>query len=352
MSSFNNNKVCCIADVHIGVHQNAQSWHNIAIEWARWLAADLEKRNVTDIVISGDFFHYRSEVAVNTLHVASDILDIWERFNIKILVGNHDAFFKNNSSVNSLAVFRRRRNVTIIDEITTIKFADKDIVFCPWGTSPEQIPQCDIIFGHFSIESFKEAIHFTCEHGVRSKDLLSKASLVVSGHFHIRQERQYKNGTILYTGNPYEMNFGDTTDQKGYYILDLITHKYDFTPNNISPKHFKVKLSELVAEGSITDNVRTLISNNIIKLIIDRYITSREIDILLNKLSQLRPMSIILDYEINYSAYQINTDDSSDLSNVNIEHALDEFINLLDISATEKRDVRQYSRELFEKFKV
>ena len=304
MHTFNDNKICCISDVHIGVHRNGQAWHDIAITWARWLAAELQKKDISDIVISGDFFHYRSEVAVNTLQAASDILDIWRDFNILILVGNHDAYFKNSSSINSLSILKGRQNITVIDDITTVKFGDKQITFCPWGTTIPEIPKSDIIFGHFSIETFNETQYKTCDQGLRASSLLSKSDLIITGHFHIRQQRDYKKGRILYLGNPYEMNFNDLDNIKGYYILDIITKEFDFHENPISPLHKKVKLSTLAKEKKITNNVRNTISNNIIKLIIDRPISGQETDLLVNKLSQLGPQSINLDYEINFNSYQ------------------------------------------------
>lgn len=351
MHTFNDHKVCCISDIHIGVHRNMQSWHEITLEWSRWLAAELQNKNITDIIISGDFFHYRSEIAVNTLHIASDILDIWKEFNILILVGNHDAFFKNSSEVNSVAIFKGRDNVTIIDELTTIKFGDKSLVFCPWGTTVNDIPKSDIVFGHFSIETFSETQYKTCDHGMRSQDLLKKSDLIITGHFHIRQQRDYKAGTILYLGNPYEMSFNDLNDQKGYYILDLITKKFDFYENNISPKHKKIRLSELVKHKNINSHIREEIHNNIIKLIIDKHISGREVDILVNKLSQLRPMVINIDYEINYNEYQFIDNERCDLSNVDMEQALIDFIELLEIPSSQKREVEKYASELFHKCK-
>ena len=351
MHTFSNNRVCCISDIHIGVHRNSQTWHDIALEWARWLVAELHKDNVTDIIISGDFFHYRSEIAVNTLHIASDILDIWKDFNIVILVGNHDAFFKNTSSVNSLSIISGRDHITIIDEVTSIRFADKQITLCPWGTDIPQIPKSDIIFGHFSIETFNETLYKTCDHGLRASDLLSKADLVITGHFHVRQQRDYKKGTILYLGNPYEMNFNDLDNIKGYYILDLITKKFDFYNNPISPLHKKVRLSDLAKQKKITDNIRNTIYNNIIKLIIDRPISGQETDLLVNKLSQLRPLSINLDYEINFNAYQFIENEKCDLSNVDMEQALLDFISLLEIPESQKQDVEKYSLDIYNKCK-
>ena len=46
-------QVCCISDIHIGVHQNSSQWHNITLEWAKWLAKDLKDKDINDMVLSG-----------------------------------------------------------------------------------------------------------------------------------------------------------------------------------------------------------------------------------------------------------------------------------------------------------
>ena len=74
--NFKQPKICCISDIHLGVHQNNSSWHKILLDWANWLNKELEKRKIKDIMICGDLFHYRDEIAVNSLHVANEFFDI------------------------------------------------------------------------------------------------------------------------------------------------------------------------------------------------------------------------------------------------------------------------------------
>ena len=53
---LNDRRICCVSDIHIGVHQNSAQWHQIILDWSKWLAAELREQNIKDIVISGDFF--------------------------------------------------------------------------------------------------------------------------------------------------------------------------------------------------------------------------------------------------------------------------------------------------------
>jgi DNA repair exonuclease SbcCD nuclease subunit len=347
---LNDRKVCCVSDIHIGVHQNSQMWHDITVEWAGWLSRELDKHGVTDILIPGDLFHYRDEIAVNTIHVTTQILNMWKRFNIVILVGNHDAYYKDKSDINSLSILSGWDNITVVSQPTQYECFNRKLMFCPWGTEPEQIMESDIVFGHFEIQSFRFNQHKVCEDGIKSESILSKTPLVITGHFHLREERVYKNGKILYLGNPYQMDFGDVNGIKGYYLLDIVTGDYDFYVNDISPTHQKIKLSELVAHGSLTDEVREMFANNIVKLIIDRQVAPDDMDLLLKKYIELNAKSITADYDITFNKFGLEDENDHDLSGVDVTIAIEEFINMLE-DVDDKQQIIDYTVDLYRKYK-
>tara|TARA_R110000765_G_scaffold139515_2_gene239704 strand:+ start:350 stop:1408 length:1059 start_codon:yes stop_codon:yes gene_type:complete len=338
------------SDLHLGVHSNSTEWHKNALEWATWFKDECKNKNIKDLIFCGDWHHNRSEISVNTLQVSADILDILSDFNIIAITGNHDIYYKHRTDVNSLSIFKRRANVTILDKPLTIEAFDKTLTFCPWNTNPQDIPQSDIIFGHFEIETFKMNSYKVCEEGVKIKDLLKKSELVVSGHFHTRHEKKFGKGTILYCGNPFQMDFGDVDNEKGYYILDLDTMEYEFTPNTISPIYKKVPLSELVREGDITKHVIDLVYNNIVKLKVDMNICHEDMDTLLKKLNLLKPRNLTVDYDINFNRILENTEGKEDLSGIDIPQAIEEFINLLEIA--NKKDIIDYTLNLYEKGRI
>ena len=342
---LNNSKVCCISDVHIGVHQNSSLWHDITLEWAQWLAKDLKQKNISDIIISGDFFHYRDEIAVNTMHFVTSVLNLWKDFNIIMLVGNHDAYYKDRSDVNSLSILDGWTNISVVSELTTATLFGKESTFCPWGIPSNKIDKCDVIFGHFEIQNFKQNSFKVCSSGTRAADLLKKSSLIISGHFHIRAERSYDNGTILYLGNPYQMDFGDVDSIKGYYILDFDTLKYEFTENKLSPRHHKVYLSELAKIGSITEEIKNKFNNNFVKFIIDKNISPDEVDIVLKRFGALNPVSINVDYAVNFDKYKLDESNIYDFSGIDVVTAIEEFINLIEID--NKKEVIKYTTSLY-----
>jgi len=139
-------------------------------------------------------------------------------------------------------------------------------------------------------------------------------------------------------------------NQKGYYILDMDSMEYQFTPNNISPNYIKVSLGELVREGSFTKNIIDKISNNIVKLKVDMNISQEDMDILLKKLNLLGPKTLTVDYDINFNRLIDNTEDREDLSGIDIPQAIEEFINLLEIE--NKKHIIDYTLSLYEKSRL
>jgi len=146
------------------------------------------------------------------------------------------------------------------------------------------------------------------------------------------------------------MDFGDTGNRKGYYILDLDTLEYDFTHNNISPTYKKVSLSELVKEGKITKRVIDSFAGNIAKLKVDMNISQADMDILLKKLTLLKPEVLTVDYDINFNRLLDDTENKEDLSGIDIPQAVEEFVNLLEIK--NKKEIIDYTLGLYEKSKL
>jgi len=99
-----NSKVAFFTDLHLGVHQNSDRWLNIALNWSEWFRQQLAENNIDEIIFGGDFFHYRDEVNVKCLHAANKILDEFKDYKITMITGNHDSYYKDTSTVNSLSI--------------------------------------------------------------------------------------------------------------------------------------------------------------------------------------------------------------------------------------------------------
>ena len=141
------------------------------------------------------------------------------------------------------------------------------------------------------------------------------------------------------------MDFGDVQSSKGYYILDVEENTFEFTENNLSPKHVKLVLSDLVKNKVITDDIKQSLDNSFVKFIIDKNITPDEIDFIVRKLNSYNPISINVDYANSFNMFAINDDARRDLSGIDIEAAIGEFIDLMDIE--NKDEVSKFTLELY-----
>ena len=342
MKTVKSKKVGLFTDIHIGLGQNSSLWHDTIIQFAMWASMFYSNKGINDLFIPGDIFHNRDEIGVNTLSVAAEFFDILKDFNIYIVVGNHDAYFKERSDVNSVSIFKGWPNITVIDKKPLlVKAGEKTISFIPWGTEVENIPQADICFGHFEIETFKMNNFKVCDRGMESGSLLSKSPLVISGHFHRKDERTYSKGKIVYLGSPYQQNFGDAYDERGIYIFDIDTEELEFFENTVSPKHIKYRLSN--GSAISLEDAKKEIPGNLISLVpID--LTPEEINDWSNKIQSHGPKSFRIDYgqeSDNTTDFNINNSYTS----IDIPQSITTYVKTLDHKHTD--EVVEYLLETY-----
>ncbi len=327
-----NNKVLFFSDLHLGVHQNSQTWHNIVLKLAEWINCTMKAHKLDTIFFAGDVFHDRHEIGVNTLHTAKKFFDILKEYKLHLIPGNHDAFLSSTVEVNSVQILENE-NIHVYSVPTTLTVGDKTVTFCPWKTQIASLPKCDMLVGHFEIANFKMNSTKICDHGDSSADLLNVANHVVTGHFHYREIRKYEDSKyILYLGSPYEMDFGDRDQQKGVSIIDFNDFDVQFIENDITPKHFRLKITDILAKKY--EDLQTLVKNNIVSLYVDTKIETLTLDLLISKLAQYGPLQFRTEFNI-LDEVQIDTKDVKKLS-IDIETAFHEFIDHVETRATKK----------------
>ena len=236
----------------------------------------------------------------------------------------------------------------MFDTPTIEVLSNKRVGFCPWGTDITKIPKnCDLLVGHFELLNFSFNSFKVCEDGMESADILDKCNLVFSGHFHKRQHRKYDNGEIVYAGNPFEMDFNDIGDQKGYYILDFSSEniQYEFFKNTVSPTHVKVNLSNLQTLKNIAKKKGW--SNIAVKIIIDKDIKSKLLDKIIASINFESPFSFTTDYLHKFSIGD-NVNITNEFGDLNIKQCIVEYIESLDIE--DKKEVISKTIHLYNKF--
>ncbi len=331
-------KVAIFSDLHLGLYGNSYEWHKIALFWAKWIAKELKKKKIKDIFFLGDFFHNRSEISVQTIHVAAEVLDQFRDFNIIMIVGNHDAYYKNRSDVHSLAFLKGFSNITIVDEPLKISEYGKSIEFIPWNAEMDD-DQADYLFGHFEIQSFKMNNFKVCDHGLTPANLIKKSKNIFSGHFHNRSKKVYSDGSIHYVGNTFPMDFADVDNQKGYYILDIESGELEFFENNVSPKFKKIPISKF------KDFDEVEYKTNIIKLVVDVECTDAQIAKIKTFVGKYKPYQLNVEY--NTTTKTVN--DVEEIDAIDLVDMFDEFIGQLKLEDEKLIRVKQLITTLHEK---
>lgn len=320
-----NSKVAIVGDIHLGLHLSSNTWHEISLNFGHWLKQVLIDKGIKDVIILGDVLDNRNEISVPTLHIMSRFFKLFEDFNLIITAGNHDCYYSKRSDVHSIGLLSDWDNIEVVDKVLSVNMFNKKLTFCPWNTPIETIPQSDIIFGHFEINTFKMNGNHVCQGGIDTQSILEKAPLVLSGHFHCTEERSYKTGKILYAGSPYEHSWGEAGDSKGIYLLDLYDNTLEFVQNKKSPRHIKIRLSELLAIG-ITNNIKSEFAGNIINFQIDIQVEQKVIDSLVAKLYSLNPLTLKTE-NLVIAQEIVSSDEEIQFEGVDIKHDIIEFIS-------------------------
>jgi len=338
------NTIGIFSDIHIGLGQDSSMWHDIVLDVAKWASKEYIKAGINDIIIPGDIFHNRNEISVNSVAVATEFFEILKDFKLFISAGNHDSYYKDRSDINSISILKGWKNIVIVDkEPLILQAGEKTISLIPWGTDIKDIPNTDICFGHFEINSFYMNSFKTCDHGLESKSLLNKAPLVISGHFHKKDHRKYKDGEIVYVGSPYQHNFGDCGDSRGIYILNINTNEFEYIENTVSPKHIKIFLSKLKNGQQDTDFLKSNVKGNLISFIIDEEIANEKITLLSSKINSLLPKFFRIDYKSVNNELEKSTD--VDYSMVDIEKNIEDFVESLDFKY--KTETTEYLTQIY-----
>lgn len=343
---INSKKIGLFSDIHIGLGQDSSLWHDIVIEFGKWASEKYTNLGINDIIICGDVFHNRSEISVSTLDVAKRFFDYFKDFQIYILAGNHDSFYKDHSKVNSISLLDGWNNIKIIDKEPLIVdlIDNKKASLIPWGIDYQNIPNSDITFGHFEIVSFYMNTFKKCEHGLSSNDLFNKSKYIVSGHFHKKDHRKYDKGDILYLGSPYQQNYGDTLDERGIYVFDLSDNTFEFIENNISPKFFKIKASELLDETSnIHENLENIEKNHI-NLTIDVSLEQEKVALLTSNIQKKLPFHLKTEYT-NLDEKNNKSELDKPLEFINILDDIENYVNSINLK--NKNDVYSYIKEIY-----
>ncbi len=234
-------KVVLLGDTHAGCRGGSQHFNEFFEEfYSNIFFPYLIQHGIQAVFQLGDIFDSRRHTNHLSLSEFSRyFFRKFDEYDIQLitLLGNHDLYYKESLSVSSSELFLNQfKNITVINKPT--RLSQYNISMIPW-ICKENYTECldfiktdtsSICLGHFDISGFKMYQNsISSEHGL-SNTIFSNYEDVYSGHFHHRSQQ----GNIEYIGTPYEMNWQDYDDQKGFYVLDLESKTKEFIKNPYS----------------------------------------------------------------------------------------------------------------------
>ncbi len=324
-------KAILFSDIHLGLSRDSEHFYKTTLDFCDWMVSEAKSRNISTLICGGDVFHNRKAIFSPTLSVASEFFEKLVEFDVRIITGNHDCYYLDNSKVHSLALLKKWENIKIYDTLKYETIDGHSVGFVPWGTTINEMQKCDIMFGHFSISGFHMNASRVCVDGMTVKDLLKKSALIFSGHFHKPQKQDYRSGTLVYMGSPFQHNWGEAGEDKFIYELDFETLKYTPILNTISPKHIEIK----------TKSDINLVDGNII-----RVVAAKDDDIL-TLLSKKSPISS--DIIIEDKILKLATKTIKDFKGVDIMDGFTEVVDTLEVSKEIKTKILDRCKDLYQK---
>ena len=235
-------KVAIITDTHYGARKGSKHLHDYFEKfYDDVFFPTLEKEGITTVIHMGDAFDSRKSIDYQSLEWAKRVVfDRLKEYDVHMIVGNHDCYYKNTNNVNSPGLLLQTyKNIKTYNKIEEVVIDNLKVLFIPWinaenyQDSVNAIKVSDSIcaMGHLELNGFRAHRGHVMEEGMAC-DVFEKFDKVFSGHYHTRSD----NGRIFYLGNPYEMFWNDVNDTRGFHIFDTDTLTH--TPVNNPYKLF------------------------------------------------------------------------------------------------------------------
>ena len=222
-------KVAIITDTHYGCRKGSKFIHDyFELFYKNIFFPTLKEYGVETVIHMGDTFDSRKSIDYQSLEWAKRVVfDPLMEYNVHMIIGNHDVYYKNTNDVNSPdLLLQKYSNIKTYSKATEVNIGGLDILFLPWINQENETETYQLIketrskcaMGHLELQGFRVNRQIIMEHGTDSK-LFEKFERVYSGHYHTRST----DGRVFYLGNPYEMYWNDVDDPRGFHIFDTET---------------------------------------------------------------------------------------------------------------------------------
>lgn len=237
-------------DTHFGWKNNSMTWLNSQMDfiYKQFIPEIKRLRKLhggVRVIHCGDIFDSRSTIstyiATKVVQAFKDIRSVCDEF--VILCGNHDFYSPNSDTVNTVKLFMSNLDIDIVDQ----EILERDNhAFVPWYVWQDENLEInsDYVFCHTDLK-FDE-IPESC-----------KNKMIIAGHIHTPRYDEKRRRYNL--GSCYSLNFADSNQKRGYYILK--DGQLSFETNKISINFYRLYNKDI-----LKTDISKLNSNDYIEL--------------------------------------------------------------------------------------
>lgn len=306
--------LACLTDTHIGARKGSKFIQEHFQKFYREVFfPTIEELKVDAVLHLGDAFDSRKSIDFQSLQWAKDeIFEKLKGYDVHMVVGNHDAYYKNTNDTNSpQLILKDYDNIHTYSTAKEVTIAGENILLLPWICEENKKHSLEMIrkskarfaMGHLELAGFYSHRGHTFEEDrtIISNDAFKKFDKVFSGHFHTRSD----DGHIYYIGNPYEMFWNDVDDPRGFIILDTETGEIQYYNNPHT-------LFSVIYYEDINYKLfnATRYENKIVKVIVRKKSSQKDFDKFIDKLmaANVYDLKIVENFTITESG-EFSVDD-------------------------------------------
>jgi DNA repair exonuclease SbcCD nuclease subunit len=304
-------KVAIITDTHYGCRKGSKLFQDYFESFYKNIFfPTLEQHGITTVIHMGDAFDSRKSIDYQSLEWTKRVvLDPLLKYNVHMLVGNHDAYYKNTNNVNSPSLLLQNySNIKTYSDPEVVKIGNLNTLFIPWICADNEEKTlrlikksgCKVAMGHLELNGFEAYRGHTMDDGMDSI-VFDGFTKVFSGHYHTRST----NGVVFYLGNPYEMYWNDVNDTRGFHIFD--TETLEHTPvNNPYRMYYIIHYEDTNYQTFDTREYE----NKIVKVIVRKKTNTKKFEKFIDKLytSNVAELKIVENFQIeeneNFEAFE------------------------------------------------
>lgn len=253
-------KVLLFSDLHIHPHKRSNQRLEDCLSALRWVFDTAIEKGVKSVLFGGDLFHDRQKIEIYTYQKAFEIFAEYSKknqFHLYLLLGNHDLWFNDKTTISSVMPLSALPNITVISEPSRLDIEGHNWDFLPFTHNPlaaiEQFKKLhsmsEYAIGHLALDGAvlhgNQHSDVTIEH---DGDMVSiSASLfdhyrhTFLGHYHAEQR---VNRKVEYIGSPLQLSFGEAFQTKHIILFNQDKCEKEYIENNFSPKHLVINYAD------------------------------------------------------------------------------------------------------------